>query len=186
MTARYTVFVDDGPWRVVRVEGGLAQSVDLDFVPGSDAQQKAEAVAKRLDGIAEETERGWSGSIGDDGGLRLERTVRRAPFDIRLNTAFDAVVAACQEAVPSRPSTWINHQIRAIYGELHRIGPLEARHLVERRQPHQRVRRLHHRRVEEKLHRIAVRAEGRDRVSPQHRLLLEQGELVRVPVEFGS
>jgi DNA gyrase subunit B len=33
-------------------------------------------VAKRLDVIAEETERGWEGSLTSEGGLRLERMVR--------------------------------------------------------------------------------------------------------------
>ncbi|MBU2486767.1 MAG: leucyl/phenylalanyl-tRNA--protein transferase, partial [Alphaproteobacteria bacterium] len=36
---------------------------------------------------------------------RLARTVRQAPFEIRFNTAFDAVVAACAESVENRPST---------------------------------------------------------------------------------
>ncbi|MEX3010879.1 DNA topoisomerase (ATP-hydrolyzing) subunit B [Hoeflea sp. TYP-13] len=40
------------------------------------AREKAAEVAQRLDLISEETERGWEGSINDDGGLRLERTVR--------------------------------------------------------------------------------------------------------------
>ncbi|MGV3548197.1 DNA topoisomerase (ATP-hydrolyzing) subunit B [Rhizobium sp.] len=40
------------------------------------AQSVVEEIARRLDLIAEETERGWTGSLGDDGSLRFERTVR--------------------------------------------------------------------------------------------------------------
>lgn len=54
---------------------------------------------------------------------RLRRTVRGQPFDIRVDTAFDAVVAAC--AAPAggdRDDTWINEPIRALYQQLHHRG----------------------------------------------------------------
>lgn len=53
---------------------------------------------------------------------RLARTVRQAPFEIRVNSAFDAVVAACAESVEDRPSTWINSTITELYSELHRLN----------------------------------------------------------------
>lgn len=53
---------------------------------------------------------------------RLQRTIRQAPFDIRINTAFDRVVASCAESVTNRPSTWINSTITELYGSLHRLG----------------------------------------------------------------
>ncbi|WP_394689790.1 leucyl/phenylalanyl-tRNA--protein transferase [Hoeflea sp.] len=53
---------------------------------------------------------------------RLQRTIRQAPFDIRINTAFDRVVASCAESVENRPSTWINSTIAELYGSLHRLG----------------------------------------------------------------
>lgn len=53
---------------------------------------------------------------------RLARTVRQAPFEIRINTAFDQVVAACAESVENRPSTWINSTISELYGSLHRLN----------------------------------------------------------------
>ncbi|MDH3240575.1 MAG: leucyl/phenylalanyl-tRNA--protein transferase [Alphaproteobacteria bacterium] len=59
---------------------------------------------------------------------RLQRTLRRNPFEVRIDSAFDAVVAACAEAAPDRPSTWINAQIRDLYGGLHR---LDHAHSVE-------------------------------------------------------
>ncbi|MGC4392222.1 MULTISPECIES: DNA topoisomerase (ATP-hydrolyzing) subunit B [unclassified Agrobacterium] len=40
------------------------------------AEETVAEVARRLDMIAEETERGWSGTVLDDGGLRFERMVR--------------------------------------------------------------------------------------------------------------
>ncbi|WP_313614437.1 DNA gyrase subunit B, partial [Rhizobium sp.] len=40
------------------------------------AEETVAEVARRLDMIAEETERGWTGTVLDDGGLRFERMVR--------------------------------------------------------------------------------------------------------------
>lgn len=42
----------------------------------ASAQASADVVAKRLDMISEETERGWSGHVTGEGGYRFERTVR--------------------------------------------------------------------------------------------------------------
>lgn len=52
----------------------------------------------------------------------LAKTIRRKPFDIRYDTAFEAVMAGCAAAAPDRPSTWINETIRGLYTELHHIG----------------------------------------------------------------
>lgn len=52
----------------------------------------------------------------------LEKLIRKQPFDIRFNTAFDAVMAGCAEAAPDRPSTWINDTIRQLYSALHHFG----------------------------------------------------------------
>jgi leucyl/phenylalanyl-tRNA--protein transferase len=52
----------------------------------------------------------------------LAKTIRRKPFDIRFDTAFEAVMAGCAAAAPDRPSTWINETIRRLYTELHHIG----------------------------------------------------------------
>jgi leucyl/phenylalanyl-tRNA--protein transferase len=48
----------------------------------------------------------------------LRRTLKRAPFEIRVDSAFRAVVAGCAEPAPDRPESWINHQIQAVYGAL--------------------------------------------------------------------
>lgn len=52
----------------------------------------------------------------------LAKAIRKKPFDIRFNTAFEAVMAGCAAAAPDRPSTWINATIRKLYTELHQIG----------------------------------------------------------------
>jgi len=52
----------------------------------------------------------------------LGKAMRKAPFEIRFNTAFDDVIARCGEATPERPSTWINPLILMLYRELHRMG----------------------------------------------------------------
>ena len=55
-------------------------------------------------------------------GLRVSRSLRRSvrDFEIRIDTAFAEVVAACGD--PRRPGAWIDAGIRAAYGELHRLG----------------------------------------------------------------
>ena len=59
-----------------------------------DFAEMAEQVARRLDLIAEETERGWTGIVASDGGLRFERTVRGvkefAHLDMALIGSSDA------------------------------------------------------------------------------------------------
>lgn len=52
----------------------------------------------------------------------LLKTMRKAPFEIRFDTAFAAVMDGCAEAVDNRPSTWINSTIRALYTQLHGLG----------------------------------------------------------------
>lgn len=52
----------------------------------------------------------------------LAKAMRKHPFDIRFDTAFDQVVEKCAESVENRPSTWINVQIKELYGALHRLG----------------------------------------------------------------
>jgi leucyl/phenylalanyl-tRNA--protein transferase len=52
----------------------------------------------------------------------LRRTLRRAPFEIRVDSAFRAVVAGCAEPTRERPESWINDQIQAVYGALFDAG----------------------------------------------------------------
>jgi leucyl/phenylalanyl-tRNA--protein transferase len=55
-------------------------------------------------------------------GIVVSRSLRRSirAFEIRIDTAFDDVVAACGD--PRRAQGWITRDIAAAYGELHRLG----------------------------------------------------------------
>jgi leucyl/phenylalanyl-tRNA--protein transferase len=53
---------------------------------------------------------------------RLARTVRHDPYQIRVDTAFEQVVAGCAAAAPDRPDTWINRPIQRLYKELFMRG----------------------------------------------------------------
>jgi leucyl/phenylalanyl-tRNA--protein transferase len=56
------------------------------------------------------------------GELRVSRSLRRScrRYEVRIDTAFAEVVRAC--AAPGRTGGWISAEIRAAYGELHRLG----------------------------------------------------------------
>src|SRR5215210_7297843 len=59
---------------------------------------------------------------------RLARTVRSDPFEIRVDSDFEAVIEGCAAPSPGRRTTWINGPIRRLYGELFRLGHV---HTVE-------------------------------------------------------
>jgi leucyl/phenylalanyl-tRNA--protein transferase len=53
----------------------------------------------------------------------LAKTLRNAPYQVRLDGAFDAVIGACaKQPREGQSGTWITREIRAAYGELHRLG----------------------------------------------------------------
>jgi leucyl/phenylalanyl-tRNA--protein transferase len=55
-------------------------------------------------------------------GLRVSRSLTRScrRFEVRVNTAFEAVGRAC--ASPDRPGRWITPEISAAYDRLHQLG----------------------------------------------------------------
>src|ERR1700761_7372666 len=53
---------------------------------------------------------------------RLARTVRSDTYEIRIDTAFGAVVRACAAPGPDREETWINPPIVAAFETLHARG----------------------------------------------------------------
>lgn len=53
---------------------------------------------------------------------RLRRTLRQQPFEIRINTAFNETILACQETSKARSETWINELIVNSYRALHDAG----------------------------------------------------------------
>lgn len=58
----------------------------------------------------------------DPVGMRISRSLRRSMdrFEVRVDTAFDEVVAACAD--PTREHGWIDGRISSAYVELHRLG----------------------------------------------------------------
>ena len=59
---------------------------------------------------------------------RLARTVRQDRFEVRCDTAFEAIIDACAAEAPGREQTWINAPIRRLYLALFARG---AAHSVE-------------------------------------------------------
>ena len=55
-------------------------------------------------------------------GLRVTRSLRRsqARYEVRVDTAFEQVVAACADR--SRPGAWITSEVAAAYTRLHEMG----------------------------------------------------------------
>ena len=58
----------------------------------------------------------------DGDGLRVSRSLRRScrRFEIRVNTAFDEVIAGCADR--RRPGAWIDKDIVGAYTRLHEMG----------------------------------------------------------------
>jgi leucyl/phenylalanyl-tRNA--protein transferase len=52
----------------------------------------------------------------------LAKTVKRRPFEIRFDSAFAEVIAACAQPRPGHFNTWINRTIEDSYIQLHEIG----------------------------------------------------------------
>lgn len=81
--------------RAIVEQAAIAGALNTELNSHQDDYQKVAAeVARRLDVIAEETERGWAGSVTAEGGLRLERMVRGvkevAVLDMALIGSSDA------------------------------------------------------------------------------------------------
>src|ERR1700730_16228760 len=53
---------------------------------------------------------------------RLKRTLRAGHYEIRIDTAFEAVMRGCAEPTQMRPKTWINEEILRLYGALDEQG----------------------------------------------------------------
>ncbi|WEZ83745.1 leucyl/phenylalanyl-tRNA--protein transferase [Rhizobium sp. 32-5/1] len=53
----------------------------------------------------------------------LAKTVRRAPFDICFDTAFEGVMDGCAAPGPDRPTTWINGKILLALRDPAQNGP---------------------------------------------------------------
>ncbi|SDG48052.1 leucyl/phenylalanyl-tRNA--protein transferase [Roseospirillum parvum] len=52
----------------------------------------------------------------------LAKVLRRQPFRVTVNRAFEQTIAGCAEATEDRPETWINPEIERLFVQLHRLG----------------------------------------------------------------
>jgi leucyl/phenylalanyl-tRNA--protein transferase len=53
---------------------------------------------------------------------RLERRLRSGEFSLRIDTAFDQVIAACATGQGREGGTWLTPAMIAAYSKLHRVG----------------------------------------------------------------
>ena len=123
--------VDPGPcrWALPDPEGadhvGLA-GVGADLAPSTLIAAYRRGLFPMPIGDGDELDFGWwspdpRGVIPLDG-LRISRSLWKATkrFEIRIDTAFDEVVAECGS--PQRPDGWITPEFARAYGRLHRLG----------------------------------------------------------------
>lgn len=64
-------------------------------------------------------------------GHALRKTLRRiarggSGVQVRVDTAFDAVMAACAAPRPGQDGTWISHELRQAYSAWHRAGRVHS------------------------------------------------------------
>ena len=96
------MLISEGDKRTFRIDGQLAVlfaaiagALNVELVQNREAAESTVAeVARRLDLISEETERGWAGHVNDQGNLVFERMVRgvkeAAILDMALLGSADA------------------------------------------------------------------------------------------------
>jgi DNA gyrase subunit B len=100
--------------RFVLEQAAIAGALNPDVLSNADyAADAAQYIARRLDSLAEETERGWAGEPTEDGGLSFVREVRGVReaymIDGRLIASADALrldrMAADLQDVYAKPAT---------------------------------------------------------------------------------
>lgn len=52
----------------------------------------------------------------------LKRTIRRGTFELTVDRDFRAVIEACAEPTPARPTTWLNDELIELYTALAHMG----------------------------------------------------------------
>lgn len=52
----------------------------------------------------------------------LRKVLKQGVFQVRVDSAFDAVIRRCAAPTPDRPDTWINDEILRLFNELHGLG----------------------------------------------------------------
>ena len=98
--------------RSVVEQAAIAGALNPEALASNEkAQQTADQVAARLDLIAEDMERGWTGHIEQDGGLRFERILRGVKDVVILDMALIA-------SADARRINNMSHHLNEIYGKL--------------------------------------------------------------------
>ncbi len=70
----------------------------------------------------EPDERGVIPLIGFHVSRSLAKRVKQHSFEVRIDTSFNQVIAACAAKSESRKDTWINRRIITLYSQLHKMG----------------------------------------------------------------
>ena len=110
---------------------------------------------------------------------RLARTLRAAPYAVKIDTDIEGVIEGCAASRPGRRSTWINERIRGLYRDLFALGHCHtvevwdgqaSRRRALRRGAQRRLLRREHvllraRRFEDRP-RLPCRASGARRLPP--------------------
>ena len=66
-------------------------------------------------------------------GSRFRRQLRSSPWQVRADTAFSQVVAACADSPrPGQDGTWITDEMQAAYLQLHRMGHAHSVEIFDR------------------------------------------------------
>lgn len=98
--------------RSVVEQAAIAGALNPEALASNEkAQQTADQVAARLDLIAEDMERGWTGHLEQDGGLRFERILRGVKDVVILDMALIA-------SADARRINNMSHHLNEIYGKL--------------------------------------------------------------------
>jgi DNA gyrase subunit B len=116
MTARVPTFLLEQ----VAIAGALNTETLAD---PAQAQAAVDYVAQRLDRIAAEFEQGWSGSLGDDGSLIFQRTLR----GVTETHVIDAPVVHSGEA---RRLDQMATELRDVYSKAAELTIKDARHVI--------------------------------------------------------
>ncbi len=91
-------------------QAAIAGALDADlFADAVNAGKVARRIAERLDTLAEETERGWTGEVTDNDGLSFEREVRGVKEALQLDNALLA-------SADARKLHRMTPHLREIYG----------------------------------------------------------------------
>ncbi|WP_404863078.1 DNA gyrase subunit B [Georhizobium sp. MAB10] len=97
--------------RSVIEQAAVAGALNPDLTANPQrAQETADEIARRLDMISEDTERGWQGTVTSEGGIRLERTVRGVKESHLLDNALIG-------SADARHIDQMAPRMREVYGE---------------------------------------------------------------------